>query len=370
MNKRLIPLDVKILQALTEVGPRNLSEVARAIGIPRATLRFRINRMISHPKVSFKCNATVYHNFLGMKKAIVVAKASPGKEQLLYDCMKANDFWMHLVRSYGECEGCLAVYTIPVNHEQEFEEFIQTIQDLGVAEETRIYWSTCFQAGKITPEWFDEKTLGWSLPWDELLKEIEKADTELPFTLTDPDKFPNYGDDIDVFILGELEKDALQHLQSIARKLGISLQRARYHYEKHLVERKLLEGFEVFIFPYDPEYSDEILLFLEFYNHEYLAKFANSVMDKHFVRGLGKILGENSLIVSVSLPRKEFRKLMDILSNLARKKILKNYRYVIADIRTHSRQPLPYNLFEKNKWIYQHKNHIAKLRKLVQDTLS
>jgi DNA-binding Lrp family transcriptional regulator len=366
MNKRLIALDIKILQALGEVGPRNLSEVARAVGVPRATLRFRINRMINHPKVSLKCHATVYYPFIGMKKATVIAKASPGKEQLLFDCMKVNDFWTHIVRSYGEGEGCLGSYIIPIEHTEEFEEFLQTIKKMGVAEEISIYWSTCFKPGKIIPEWFNEKTLSWDLHWEKWLSEMEKADTELPSALIDPEKFSNYADEIDVFILGELEKDALQHLQNIARKLSVSLQRARYHYEKHLVEKKLLEDFEISICPYDPEGSDEVLFIIEFHNQGYLAKFANSLLNKHFVRAVGKVLDEAILIIPMNLPRKELRSFIDVLSDLTRKKTVKNYRYVIIDPRHYSRQTLPYRLFKRAKWTYEHQKYLRTLEELLQ----
>ena len=209
MHKRLTTLDVKILQALCEVGPRNLSEVARTLGIPRATLRFRINRMYAHPKVSLRCAGCVYHTHLGMKKAIVTARPFPGHEQRLFECLKANDFWAYVVRTYGEHEGCAALYTIPVEHTSEFEEFLQVLRDENIAEKVTLHWATCFQAGKITLEWFDKKTSSWSFQWDKWIEEIEKADTKLPFTLIDPKSFPTYGDEIDIFILKELEKDAM-----------------------------------------------------------------------------------------------------------------------------------------------------------------
>jgi len=49
MGKLLTALDVKILQALLEASPRNLSRVARIVGISRKTLESRIKRMKSDP---------------------------------------------------------------------------------------------------------------------------------------------------------------------------------------------------------------------------------------------------------------------------------------------------------------------------------
>jgi len=367
MNKRLTALDIRILQALCEVGPRNLSEVARTLKIPRATLRFRINRMYNHPKVSLRCAGCIYHTYLGMKKAVVTAKAFPGREQLLLECLKANDFWARAARSYGEGEGCAMLYTIPVEHTSEFEAFLDALQKEDIAEEVALHWSTCFEPGKITLEWFDEETSSWSFRWDRWVKEIEKADTRLPLTLQDPKDFPNYGDEIDVFILKELEKDAMQHLQNIARKLRISLQRARYHYEKHLVEKNLLEGFHVSLYPHDPELSDESVFLIEFYDNEYFAKFANSLRNKHFVKAMGKVLGENMLILLLrGIPRLELRNFVDALAELAKRNLVKNYRYYLFDPRYISRKPLPYELFKKNKWIYEHEKYMARVKSLIQ----
>jgi len=367
MRKLLTALDVRILQALCEIGPRNLSKVARALGIPRATLRFRITRMHNNPKIALRCGATVYHTNLGMKKALVRAKARPGKEKLLVECLKANDYWLYTSRTYGEGEGASGLYAIPAEHADDFQRFTQALQDLDVAENVEVYWSTCFQAGKVTPTWFDEESSTWNFRWGELLSELEEASAELPFTLVDPPGFPNYGDETDVFMLKELEIDAFQHLQNIAQKLGISLQRARYHYIRHILERNLLEGFHVFIYSHEPLLSVSPTFIVRFYDNEQLAKFANSLLDKHFIWSLGKILRENALIVvSRCIPRKEFRNFVDFLSDLARKQMVKDYIYWLLDYDDVSQQPIPYNLFRKNRWIYEHEKHMAKLEEMAR----
>lgn len=367
MRKLLTPLDVRILEALCQIGPRNLSKVARALGIPRATLRFRINRMYNNPKIALRCRATVYHTNLGMKKVLIRAKAYPGKERLLVECLKANDYWLYASRIYGGGEGAAGLYAIPAENADDFQRFAQALQDLDVAENVEIYWSTCFQAGKITPKWFSEESSTWNFRWEELLNELEKANTELPFTLVDPSGFPNYGDETDIFILKELEIDAFQHLQNIAQKLGVSLQRARYHYIKHVLEKNLLEGFRVFIYSYEPLLSISPAFVIKFYDNEHFAKFANSLLDKHFIWSLGKILRENALIVALRcIPRKEFRNFIDFLSDLARRRIVKDYTYWLFDYEDISQQPIPYNLFRKNQWMYEHEKYMAKLEEMVR----
>jgi DNA-binding Lrp family transcriptional regulator len=364
MKKLLTNLDVKILETLSAVGPRNLTKVAEALGIRRETLTFRMRRMASNPQVFLRFHAAVYHTNLGLKKAVVFADAVPGREQLLFECLKANGFWLYVGRSYGNTEGCDAVYAVPVEHSAELEEFIYELKRLNVAREVRIFWSTCFQGGRITGKWFDKENEKWVFLWDEWVKEIRDASTRLPYTLVEPDGFVNYADAIDVFVLKELEKDATISLREIAAKLDITPQCAGVHLKNHIVGKGLLEGYQTFVYPFEAA-SDMFVLVVSFYDYEMMARFANTLLDKPFVIMVGKIFGRNALVTNICLPRAEFRKFIDALSFLAVVKIVKDYEYVNQDLRVRSKQTISYEFFKDNTWIYDHRSHLMALEKLV-----
>jgi len=148
--------------------------------------------------------------------------------------------------------------------------------------------------------------------------------------------------------------------------LGISLQRAYYHYRKHLFGKKLLEDFEIFIYPHDVAQCNMYFFFFTFPNYETMAKFANSLLDKHFVRYIGKILNRNKILAEILLPRNEFRTFIDKLSLLARMCLIEEYDYVIMDLKTGQRQTFSYEFFKDGKWLYQHKKHMATLQNLMR----
>jgi DNA-binding Lrp family transcriptional regulator len=364
VKKLLTNLDIKIIEALGSVGPRNLTKVAKSLRIKRETLVFRIKRMASNPKIFLRCRASVYHTNLGLKKAAVFAEAFPGREQLLFECLKANGFWLYVGRSYWGVEGCDAVFAIPVEHCAEFEEFIYELKRLNIARNVEILWSTCFQGGRITGKWFNRVKENWLFPWNEWTKEIQKAPTTLPYTLVEPDAFVNYADYIDVFILKELEKDATMSLTDIAKKLGITSQCAGKHFRDHIIGKGMLEEYQIFILPFDAP-SDMFVFVISFYDHETMAKFANSLLDKPFVIMVGKIFGRDALVTNVHLPRVEFRKFIDTLSRLASMKLVRDYHYVIQDLRIISRQTISYEFFKENKWVYDHKHYLLTLEALV-----
>ena len=112
MPKHFDNLDVRILEGLAEYGPRNITKVAQELDVPRGTVISRIERMSS--SFCLRLLTTIYHTNLGMKKAVVFAKATPGQEDVLFNCLKVNKFYIYLSRCFGMFEGCIGIYVIKV----------------------------------------------------------------------------------------------------------------------------------------------------------------------------------------------------------------------------------------------------------------
>jgi DNA-binding Lrp family transcriptional regulator len=369
MGGKIDSLDVNVLEALGKYGPRNISEVARILDIPRGTMLARIKRMSSLFYLRMSANA--YHTNLGLKKAVVFAKATPGREDLLFNCMKVNKFYIYLSRCYGKFEGCFGIYVIPKDHTAEFQQFMQEMKKL-VASDIEVYWSTCFHTVNRTANWFDGLSKKWILQWDEWMGEIRAQAVDLPYTLVDPPDFPIKGDEIDLFIIKELEKDATISLADIARKLRTTLQRVHHHYQMHVLKEGLIEAFQIFIFPFDRATSDMFFFTFKFDNREKMAGFALSLLEKPFVTSLGKVLGKNAITVQICLPRTEFRTFVENLSKLIRSGFLQSYDYLIQDLSPGkwSRETVPYEFFKDGSWMYDHNKHVKDLQDLVNQVES
>jgi hypothetical protein len=130
--------------------------------------------------------------------------------------------------------------------------------------------------------------------------------------------------------------------------------------------RGLIEGYQIFILPFDAPY-DVLVFVISFYTHEAMARFANSLLDKPFIIMVGKLFGQNALVTEVCLPRTEFRNFVDALSLLGNMKIIRDYQYLIQDLRGTSRQTISYEFFKEKKWIYDHKQHLTTLEALVNN---
>jgi DNA-binding Lrp family transcriptional regulator len=236
---------------------------------------------------------------------------------------------------------------------------------LGILDSYELLWSTCFHRVNTTTTWYNLKREGWDFRWNELINEVDQASIELPVTLRDPDDFPILADEIDIFILKELEKDATISLSDLAKMLGTSIQNVHYHFKKHIEGRFLIEDYQIVFKKFDLETSVFPRFIIEFPNHQYLAKTANVFRNKPFTEVLGKILDTNKLLVAAYLPLKEFFNMLRTLNRMVALGIIKSYNYrIVYPLEKSERQTIPYKNFQKGSWIFEADKYIERLHEL------
>lgn len=362
-KSKLRSIDVKVLEGLALYGPRNLSKLAAQLNIPVGILRRRINYLRSHFSLLLK--GTLYHTHIGLRKTVVFAESKPGYEEVLFQCLKSNDYWLYVSQCIG-IPKCLAIYGIPAGKEKEFEGFLSKLEELDKVDNVEFFWTTCFQNINTTSVWFDNASEQWIFPWNSWLKEVLRTKGELPYTLKDPDDYPQKADWIDIMISKELEKNSAIKSIEIAKMLGISLQRVKYHFDNHVIKEKMFEGHQIVAEHYKGLSADTYYFRFVFKNYKKFAKFASSLMNKPFVRVMGKVYGKNQLFVQVYLPRQQLRNFIGMLSKLIRAGFLDTYEYVIQDLARTKRQTISYEFFEDNNWVYHHKKYLEKLQSTVK----
>jgi len=363
MQKRLDSTDIKILEALGVYGPRNILKLAKKIGIPTQTMRDRIKNLKSHFSLYLQVNT--YHTFIGLKKAVVFARATPGHFRTLWASLKANGYWLYLAARYDMAESCFGIYGIPIDHADEFEQFLKEIEKLKIAQSIELFWSTCIQTVNLTDNWYDHDSECWVFEWDKWIQNIENQGTQLPYTLVEQESYPQKADKIDIITLKELEKNAECKLHDIAKLLGVPLQTVGYHFKNHVIKKRLIEGYMVLLRHFEAA-SDIFFFRFNFHDEKNMAKFALSLMNKPFARSIGKIFGENAIYGQIYLPREQFRGFTRSLTKLIRKGLLKSYDYAIEDLSRKQAQTISYEFFENNMWVYNHKKHIENLRNIVK----
>jgi len=365
MRGKLDSSDVKILESVGIYGPRNLRLIAHKLGMKRGTVWKRVRRLSSHFFLQLHVNP--YHTNLGLKKAIVLAWAGPGLEDLLFDCLFVNDFRSFISRCYGTSEGCFGIYVVPNDHIAEFQQFLQTIEDSGLTTDLQILWSTCFQNVNPTTNWFDPKSSTWTSSWNHWIEELAHEGTKLPYTLVDPESFTNKADYLDLFIIKELEKDATISFVDIAQKLNVRRQSVERHYREHVMKQGLIESVQVMVSPLDRRGTSEPVFFhFRFNDDTNMAKFALSLLDKPFVHFVGKVLNEKALVAYMHfLSRIDFRGFVGALSKVIRAGYLRDYNFVFIDLERRARETVRHEFFRNGSWVYDHERHMKSLQDLM-----
>jgi DNA-binding Lrp family transcriptional regulator len=365
-QKKIRNIDVKVLEGLALYGPRNMTRVAAQLGIPRETLRHRISHLRSH--FSLYLQGNVYHTNIGLRKAMVFAESKPGYEDFVYQCLKCNDYWLYVSRCIGTPK-CLATYGIPAGEERQFDSFIDDMRDLPQVSAVSFFWSTCIHNVNATSTWFDDVSENWVFPWDSWVKEMQTCKGDLPYTLIEPDGYVQKADWIDIMILKELERDCTVQLQKIAEKLNVSKQRVKYHLESHVIKEKMFEGHQILADHYRGLSPDTYFFIFTFKNYGNFSKFACSLMNKPFVRAMGKVSRMNQLFVRIYLPREQLRNLIDALAKLVRTEFMETYQYMIEDATQTQRQTISYEYFKDNRWQYDSEKYTGKLRSIISEPL-
>ena len=365
-NLKYDALDLMIVEALGKFGPRNVYRIAKYLDLPESTIRYRINVLRSMKLLYLHTN--IYHTNIGLKKGVVFLEADPRYSAYIYDFLACNDYWLLIRRTHSYSEGCWALYTIPVNHTDKLRDFFDEIKSLGLVWSYKLYWSTCFHRVNTTTTWFDLSNEKWDFRWEKLLSDVERAGTDLPFTLKDPKDFPILCDEIDLFILKELEKDATISFAEIAKKLGVTTQNVCYHYKQHIIKNSLIEDFQIGFIKFDPKVSVTPIFIIEFPKYEYLAKMANALCDKPFVEILGKILNKNMLLLIAYLPIYEFFNMLNTFNRMAELGYIKRYKYYLRSFMEKGiRQTIPYRNFKDGTWVYDHELYISRLHEAFKD---
>jgi DNA-binding Lrp family transcriptional regulator len=360
--KMLNPTNAKILEGLSKYGPRNISSLAKSIGLPSTTVAFRIKKLIKEG--SLKIGAKLDYSKLGLMRAVIIAETILGFEERLRRLMENLGYWTYITKCYGRFNGFYNILAFPVERKKELQAYLKEAANLKALSRHVLFWVTNFCEVAPNFDWFNFEKKEWRFPWQQWIDELLHASQIPSQGLMNPKTYSINVDETDLLILKELEKNGTAEFTQLAKVVDATPQSVRYRYYKHVVRRNLIAGYEVSIFPYPIQVSDMCSFIIDFESKEKLAQFSNTLQDKPFVLSYAKVLRQNSLIVHTYTPKLEFPNLIDSLSSLTRKNIVTNFLYITLDISSYKRQTVSYEFFKDNAWAYNQKERLEKLRKI------
>jgi len=364
--KMLDETNAKILGALSKHDPRNISLIAKSVGLPNSTVAFRIKQLIK--KMDLEVNARVDFNRLGLMRAIVFAETLPGQWNTLWEALENLGYLTYLTKCHGRFYGCYAIFAFPAEYKRKLEEYFEEAKRLKALSHSLLFWTTNLCEVHPNFDWYDFKKRIWVFQWQRWIEEITNASDYISENLADPKEYPIMADEKDLFLLRQLEKNGVKTFKELAKAAGMSPRSVAYRYYKHLVERNLIVDHIASFFPYPYQFSDVCTFIIEFADEQALAKFTNPLGNKPFILSYAKVLGENTLITNTYIPKAEFPKFINSLNLLAEMHLIKNFFHVTLTLIPHKRGGVPHEFFKDGTWKCNVDKSIKELREMMGDT--
>lgn len=309
-----------ILDAIWKYGPRNLSELGRATRIPRSTLTYRIERLLS---LGLKVVPVVHLGYLGYE--VVVAKIIPKSERLFttYKMLSENPLLRSIsVMLSPEREIYLRLYN-KIGTNQAFE-VLSKIRDEGLAES--VYFEVCGDdvlTGNISGDYFREDIERYVYTWREWIRTVEISPTTEEVIVEEVREYERL-DDTDMTILKMLVEDPMIDYVDMGDLLKVNYQTLRYHYIKHL--KKSILGWNVLVAPIRSSEAYVLRVELEFPSTAKMHMFLNALKDSPLLWQVAKVKGKPLIFTGQVIPAGEAENLVWFYETLKSRGIIESFK--------------------------------------------
>lgn len=349
--------NIKILQTMKEHGPRNLQQISRRSKLPYSTVYARVSKLQGLNALTTWAHPS--YSRIGLARAIVMARAFPGKELLARDALAFPGYWLRIIRCMGEPNGYYSLHAVPYSNQHDFHNYLEQLVDRGVMKDYQIFWMGESYSPLPNFEYYNSKDRNWRFEWKEWLRTMrnEKSpDTKRSSTATEATF-----DKKDLIILKELTKDARITLADLSKMLGMTLPATKYRFDR-LISQGFVADYVIQVLPFMPEVSDLLEFRLDF-NDASLMRAAERVLSRtSFALMITPVRGLNSIAVRVYIPRQEMNNLLGFFSTLARDGILASYSYVQLDPATQQSQTFSFKTYEdETGWKYDNREYLQEV---------
>jgi DNA-binding Lrp family transcriptional regulator len=231
--------DAAIIEAVQRVGPRNVALLSRMTGLHAETIRYKLKS--SYRRSGLRIHAGVDYERLGLRLVWCnLTFESPYSQSAVGLLHKMGEVG-HLVY-YGRVipKGHFAVLlALPEGGMNEYEALFGRMKERGMLKHYSTAGSPRSFHYSMNPKYFNFQSMSWEVDWETVARDKPRA----PSGSTKD--APTAVDLYDLLIIKELQKDAQQHLVSVAKKLQVNSKTLMYHYDNHVRSWGLIRDYEV-----------------------------------------------------------------------------------------------------------------------------
>jgi len=232
-------LEARIITAIGTAGPRNVAQISRMTGAHQETIRYKIKKRFG--RLGFRFHAEVDVEKLGLSlhwAALDFAKAYYGMAPQILRALNQVGYLTYFAKVVPQ-GNYVALFALPANTSDQYVEFLNKLREEGVLAGFTLDKVNVSRHKTMDPRFFNFRSGKWEIEWDKVAEQ-----KPIPLSTVGRPHAEDF-DYYDLLVIKELEKDSLQHLTGIAKKLKVHQKTLEYHYRTHVQKWKLIPSYRI-----------------------------------------------------------------------------------------------------------------------------
>lgn len=310
--------DLDIIEGIRTNGPGNIAAIARQLGVAPSTVSRRLENMMDN--LSLQIMANLAYDKLGMRRVALDIEPSPEDEDEVMRKILSVGYCFQSFKLLGNI-GYHVGFKIPERFITSYQSLFNGLRNLYSVRRLSIHMLGNIAGVGPSFDGYDPEGKRWQLGWDELKSRLTEAE---PIEIKDPEVQETKVDRTDLVILFSLESDARTSLSEIASLAGVSVPTISDRL-KRLVSRGFILNYVCNLLLFPGEDSRLLRLILDFPSEREMSTFAAGLLETPFLLSFQKEVGRNTLFVRSYVPNKDFTPFSELLGDLMREGILRDF---------------------------------------------
>lgn len=209
------------------------------LGSHEETVRYKIKKQFK--SLGFRIHADVDYRALGLElhwATLRFPRGQLGSANRILTALNEVGYLTYFARIVPQGFH-VALFALPAGSSAEYRKFLDHLKTLGIVDGYTLTEVLVSRHNSMNPKYFNFRSGTWDLDWNKV-----RLDKVNPLTVEA--KKPVFPVDLyDLLVIKELQKDALQHLVEIGRKLKMNQKTLEYHYRTHVQKERLIPAYTV-----------------------------------------------------------------------------------------------------------------------------
>ena len=232
-------LEARIIKAIGTAGPRNVAQISRMTGVHQETIRYKIKRRFGRLGFKFQADVDLGKIGLGLHwAALDFAPTNYGVAPQILRALNQVGYLTYYAKLLPQ-GNYVALFALPQDTADQYRGFLSGLADKGILGGFTLDEVLVSRHKAMDPHFFNFRAGRWEIEWDRV---AERPPAPLP---SGNRQRATGFDFYDLLIIKELQKDSLQHLTGIARKLKVHQKTLEYHYRTHVQKWRLIPSYRI-----------------------------------------------------------------------------------------------------------------------------